>query len=346
MLPRMSIDATVAIIGAGPLGLELAVALKQSGISYLQFDKGQVAQAIYNFPIQTPFFSSSERIGIAGIPIQTIDQQKCTREAYLAYIRSVCMKYSLSFHTYEEVKEIKKEKAFTVVTQKRTYCVQYVVLATGGTSTPRLLEVPGENLPHISTKMEDPHRYFGTKVAIIGGKNSAVESALRCFHAGADVSLIVRGAGFDAKSVKYWLLPELLGRVKRNEIKCFYQSEVQEIQEKQVILKDEKIVAADFVIKAIGFEANMELFRQLKVPLKGESKTPEHDPETMETAVFGLYVLGTIIGGTQKSYKVYIENTHHHVGKIMTDLAKKLSITLPNRCWYSTSYHQSGPLEE
>jgi thioredoxin reductase (NADPH) len=48
-----------AIIGAGPLGLELAIAFKQAGISYIQFDKGQVAEAIFRFPASTQFFSSS-----------------------------------------------------------------------------------------------------------------------------------------------------------------------------------------------------------------------------------------------------------------------------------------------
>lgn len=342
----MNIDATVAIIGAGPLGLELAIALKQSGISYLHFDKGQVAQAIYDFPLQTPFFSSSERIGIAGIPIQTVDQQKCTREAYLSYIRSVCMKYQLTINTYEEVQQIQKDKDFAIVTDNRTYTVRYVVFATGGTSSPRLLGVSGENLPHVSTKMDDPHKYFGTKVVLIGGKNSAVESALRCFHAGAHVSLINRGSEFDAKSVKYWLLPELLGRIKRGEIGCHFQSEVQEIQSKKVLLKSGQLLLADFVIKAIGFKANMDLLQQLGISLKETLLAPHYDFETMETSVSGAYVLGTMIAGTQRSYKVYIENTHHHVGRIITDFAKKLSITLPNRRWYATTYHQSGPLEE
>src|SRR4028119_130016 len=79
--------ADVAIVGAGPIGLELAVALKRAGVDYLHFDAKQIGYTISWFPPQTRFFSSSERIAIAGVPLQTPDQGKCTREQYLAYPR-------------------------------------------------------------------------------------------------------------------------------------------------------------------------------------------------------------------------------------------------------------------
>src|SRR4051794_17186578 len=69
--------AQVAIIGAGPLGIELAVALKRAGISCLHFDAKQIGYTISWFPPQTRFFSSNERIAIAGVPLQTADQMKC-----------------------------------------------------------------------------------------------------------------------------------------------------------------------------------------------------------------------------------------------------------------------------
>ncbi len=76
--------AETAVVGAGPIGLELGVALKQTGISTLHFDKGQIGQTITTFPKLMHFFSSPQRIAIAGVPIQTIDQSRCTREEYLA----------------------------------------------------------------------------------------------------------------------------------------------------------------------------------------------------------------------------------------------------------------------
>lgn len=328
----MKEKSTVAIVGAGPIGIELAIALKKTGIPYLLFDREQVAQMIYNFPPQTHFFSSNERIGISGYPVQTTDQQKCSREDYLAYIRTLVMHYQLEVHSYEEVATIKRvengEFLLHTLSAKgeREYQVKYVVLATGGTSTPRKLNVPGENLPHVSHKMEDPHKYFLKHVLIIGGKNSAGESALRCYHAGAKVSLCTRKKQFDPKDIKYWLFPELVGRIEHREIDCYFESEVKEILPDRVHLNNGVEIFADFVIKAIGFDANMELFKQLGIEMTTEQQMVKHD-ETMQTSVPNVYVLGTVVGGTQIRYRIFIENTHEHVAKILDALCAKLSIS-------------------
>ena len=99
-------DAQLAIIGAGPIGLELAIACKRAGIDYLHFDRGQIAETISWFPPLMRFFSSNERIALAGVPIQTTDQSKCTREEYLAYLRTLVVQFDLAVRTYEQVVSI------------------------------------------------------------------------------------------------------------------------------------------------------------------------------------------------------------------------------------------------
>ena len=42
-----------------------------------------------------------------------------------------------------------------------------VVLATGGTSHPRRLGVPGEDLASVHTHLGDPHRFFGRRVMVV-----------------------------------------------------------------------------------------------------------------------------------------------------------------------------------
>src|SRR3954463_11346689 len=108
-MPSEAMQSTdVAVIGAGPIGLELAVALKRAGIDYLQFDAKQIGYTISWFPPQTRFFSSNERIAIAGVPLQTPDQGKCTREQYLAYLRGIVQEFGLKVNTYEPVVGIER----------------------------------------------------------------------------------------------------------------------------------------------------------------------------------------------------------------------------------------------
>src|SRR5271170_6024207 len=111
---------TVGVIGAGPIGLELAVALKKAGVDYLHFDGKQIGYTVSWFAPQTRFFSSNERIAIAGVPLVTVDQSKCTREQYLAYLRSVVTQFDLKIHTYEPVTEIsRKDGGFVLTTHSR-----------------------------------------------------------------------------------------------------------------------------------------------------------------------------------------------------------------------------------
>jgi thioredoxin reductase (NADPH) len=319
----MSKHSQVIIVGAGPLGLELAIGLKQSGIDYLHLDAGQVGQAIFDFPPQTRFFSSSERIGIAKIPLQTVDQEKCTREAYLAYLRSCVSYFDLKIQSFEKVLSIKESQGFELTTSKGSYTCKFLVLATGGTNHPRRLSVPGEDLPHVFDRLLDPHLFFQKKVAIIGGKNSAAEAALRLFHAKSFPLIVYRGTHLDEKAIKFWLLPELKSRTKKGEIPLHTETKVLEILESK-ILTNKGEIPCDFVLKAIGFEQDKTLFTQLNIPLEGDAKKPRFNPLTMEIKP-NVFVLGTAAGGTQNHYTHYIENTHHHVDLIGKSIAKSLN---------------------
>ena len=174
------ISTQVVLIGAGPIGLETAVELKQAGIKYVHLDKGPIASTIMRYPPGTSYFSSPERISIAGIPIQNTGQTKTTKEQYIAYLRSVVIAFQLKIQTYEEVGKIERptDKGFLVHTTTsggavpHIYRAQNIVLAVGDMEFPRLLDIPGEDLPHVSHYMEDPHVYHGRSIVIVGGRNS------------------------------------------------------------------------------------------------------------------------------------------------------------------------------
>jgi thioredoxin reductase (NADPH) len=328
-------SADIAIIGAGPIGIELAVALKKAGFSYLHFDAKQIGYTISWFAPQTRFFSSNERIAIAGVPLVTPDQSKCSREQYLAYLRSVVQQFDLNIHLYEPVTKISRDEqrqggagGFVLTTHRHGQEFQYsasrIILATGGTARPRRLNIPGEDLPHVSHYFRDPHTYFDQNILIVGGKNSAVEAALRAHAAGAQVTLVHRRANFDSARIKYWLWPEIDGLIKEKKIAAHFNSRAVEILPGRVVLENSDgrkfDVPADFVLALIGYEADMTLCKMAGVELIGPGQLPRFDPATMQSNIPGLYVAGTAIAGTQDSYKVFIENCHVHVERILASL--------------------------
>src|SRR6202022_2713420 len=128
-----------------------------------------------------------------------------------------------------------------------------VVRATGAMHAPRLIGVPGEDLPHVSHYLGDPHKYFAKRLLIVGGRNSAVEAAVRCQRSGADVTISYRGADFDPKVVKFWLLPEVRALIRDGKVRFLPRTSVVEIRRGTVLLSPAQELPADFVLLMTGY---------------------------------------------------------------------------------------------
>ena len=320
----------VAVIGAGPIGLELAVALKQAGIDYVQLDAGQIGSTIEWYPPQMLFHSSSDRLALAGMPIQTANQQKITREEFLAYLRALVLNFGLNVRTYERVVDIRRLPGggFELQTSVDRIRTEILVLAIGAFHAPRLIDVPGEDLPHVSHYLADPHKYFGKRLLIVGGRNSAAEAAVRCHRAGADVTISYRGADFDPKVVKFWLLPEVRALIRDGHVRFLPGTSVREIRRGSVLLDRE--IPADFVLLMTGYRQDPRLFEMLGVTLTGDERAPVHDPETMETNVPGVFIAGTAVAGTPpRKVSVIVETCHVHVPRIVAAITGR-RVALPD----------------
>ncbi len=317
----------VAIIGAGPIGLELAVAFKRAGIDYIQFDAGNVGSTMQWYPLEMIFHSNAERLAIAGVPIQVPDQQKIKREEFLAYLRAVVLQFDLQIKTYERVESIERlssvESArFTLHTNRGTYEASEIVLAIGAMHAPKLLGIPGEDLPHVSHYFRDPHTYFNQRLLIVGGRNSAIEAAVRCQRAGAHVTLSYRRDDFDPKSVKFWLLPEVRSMIRDERVRFLPRTWPVEIRNGTVLMNTGDEIAADFVLALTGYRQDTTLFEMLGIDLQGGDHKPRLDEETMETNVPGVFVAGTAIAGSPRErVRIIVEDCHVHVPRIVSAIA-------------------------
>jgi thioredoxin reductase (NADPH) len=323
---------TVAIVGAGPIGIELAVAFQQAGIDYVHFDAGQIGSTIAWYPPEMLFHSSADRLSLAGVPIQVPNQQKITREEYLAYLRAVVLQFGLRIRTYERVTGAERlsaggfELRASAIDGEHRYRVDRVVLAIGAMHAPRMLGIPGEELPHVSHYFGDPHAYFARKLLVVGGRNSAVEAAVRCQRAAADVTLSYRRDDLDPASVKFWLLPEVRAMIRDERVRFLPRTFPLEIRNGTVLLGhtgsdavDE--IAADFVLLMTGYRQEPQLFEMFGVAMHGDDRQPVYDPETMETNAKGVFVAGTAVAGTPpRKVTVIVETCHVHVPRIVAAL--------------------------
>jgi thioredoxin reductase (NADPH) len=79
-------------------------------------------------------------------------------------------------------------------------------------------------------------------------------------------------------------------------------------------------VPADFILLMVGYLADMSLVRLAGVELVGENEIPVFDERTMETNVSGIYIAGTASGGTQARYRIFLENCHIHIDRILASI--------------------------
>jgi thioredoxin reductase (NADPH) len=231
-----------------------------------------------------------------------------------------------------------EEGVFAVETRsgrgvRRVRHARYVVMAIGYYDRPVMLGVPGEDLPHVRHYYAEPHVHYRQRVVIVGGGNSAAESALEMFRAGAHVTLVHRAPTLKS-TIKYWVRPDIDNRIKEGSIDGRFERCVKEIRATSVVLVaareagtaggagHEEEIPADAVYLLIGYRADAELMCRAGV-LLDERQAPVHDPETFETNVPGLFVAGGAIAGVDTG-TIFIENGRFHGTKIVEEIARRV----------------------
>lgn len=320
----------IIIVGSGPAGLSCAISAQKEGLNYLILEKETITNSIYHFPISMEFFTTRELIEIGDYPL-TIVNTKPTREEALRYYAKIVIDKKINIKTYEKVVDVQEENGHFKITSKvltgktNHYHSKKVIVATGAYDNPRMLNIPGENLPKVSHYYKEAHSYVGKKVLIIGGANSSAETGLDLFRNGADVTISVRDKEF--KHLKYWILPDLLNRIKDKSIKCIYESHVKEIREGDLLiqLKDGtvKTLENDFVLALTGYVSDCKLLKAVGVEINDKNHKPVHNTKTLETNIRGVFVAGVITAG-DNSGLVFIENGRFHGEKIIPNLLAQM----------------------
>jgi thioredoxin reductase (NADPH) len=313
------------IIGGGPIGLACGIEAQKSGLNYLILEKGTLCNSIYNYPVNMTFFSTSERLEMAGIPFMSVGA-KPTRTEALEYYRRIYLHFKLNVKLYEGVETLtKKEEKFKIKTSKSTYQTDKIVLATGFYDLPNLMEVPGENLPKVMHYYKEPWPFIGQKVLVVGGANSAVDAALECWRKGAEVSMVLLGDEVD-DNVKYWVRPDIMNRIKEGSIRAFLRSRVKEIRPDEVTIstvEEEVTIENDWVLAMTGYKPNFALLDQLGVELSlDEKRQPCYDQTNQESNVPGVYLAGVVCGGLN-TREFFIENSIVHAESIIRDIVQK-----------------------
>jgi thioredoxin reductase (NADPH) len=321
----------IVVVGAGPASLGVLKAAREAGLEAVAIDKGPVCGALLRHPTYMRWFSTADKLELPGLPLLS-EEKNPTRREYLKYCRAYMTHFDLPVATYREVTDIEQQDGIFQVRARDLFDRPYVwrarnvVAATGFYDSPRLLNIPGEDLPKVSHRYSEAHYYYDQEVLVIGAGSSAAEVALELYRSGARVTVAMRGERF---STKYWIEPDIENRVAEGSIQGYRNVDVVEIRLDEVVLQrrdtgEQILVPNDFVLAMTGYEPDTTLIERAGAYVDAASGKPALN-EYLESTVPGLYVAGTLVAGIDANV-VFIENSREHGPRIVSHiLSKQLS---------------------
>lgn len=315
------------VVGSGPAGLVALYEAKRNGLRAVAIDKGPVCAALLQHPTYMRWFSTTDKLELAGFPLLSEDKNP-TRREYLKYCLAFVRYFGLEIVTYREVTAIiPLDGLFRIETRDiygrvLAWRARNVAVATGFYDSPRSLGIPGEALPKVNHRFTEAHYYADQDVLIIGAGSSAAEVALELWRYGARVTVAMRGDRFQTK---YWIEPDIENRIKEGSIMCHRNVEVTEIGMDAVLLRDTEgkdiRVPNDFVLAMTGYEPDTSLLERAGAQVDAVTKKPALN-ERLESTLPGLYVAGTLCAGCE-SNAIFVENSREHGAIIVGAILNK-----------------------
>jgi thioredoxin reductase/NAD-dependent dihydropyrimidine dehydrogenase PreA subunit len=167
----------VVIVGAGPAGISAGLMAKKTGLSAVILEQNSLGGTVYTFP-------RSKIVMTAPMVLPFYGKMKLfntSKDELLTLWNKVISENKLEIVENTKVEDIQpiKEGIFSVRTSDgTTYQCSNILLAIGRRGSPRKLNVPGEDSQKVAYRLLEPERISGKKILVVGGGDSAVESAI------------------------------------------------------------------------------------------------------------------------------------------------------------------------
>ena len=230
--PKSEAKYDLIIVGAGPAGISASLTAAKNNLKFLTLEQDSLGGTVFNFPRAKIVMTAPMELPLWG-KVKLVETSK---SELLDLWKNVLSKNNISINEQEKVVEIvKQENMFVVKTDQEHYTSRGVLLAIGRRGSPRKLGVPGEDSEKVFYRMLEPEMIHDKDILIVGGGDSAVESAMLLADEGNRVTISYRNDTFSRLKPKN--LERINDYLKKRKIKSLFNSNVQEIMNSKVIIK-------------------------------------------------------------------------------------------------------------
>jgi NosR/NirI family transcriptional regulator, nitrous oxide reductase regulator len=296
----------VAIVGGGVAGIAAAIEAKKAGLSFAVFEASEVFSTVANFPKGKPIYTYPTGMTPAGdLQFRTEVHPK---EQLLEDLEARRKAAGVDV-TFARIERISRQGGFLLLHPAEAGTpvrARRAIVAIGRSGNHRRLGVPGEeDSDRVFNRLYDPKEFVGQQVLVVGGGDSALETAIALGTAGAHVTLSYRRKEFARPKPENVEKVRMLernpaapvavekpsservttatgdfmqaaGKHPPGSVRIALATQVVRIEPRRVILKDDSgrefVLPNDVVFTMLGREAPLEFFRRSGIPIRGEWK--------------------------------------------------------------------------
>jgi thioredoxin reductase/NAD-dependent dihydropyrimidine dehydrogenase PreA subunit len=220
------------IIGAGPAGISASLTAKKHNLNFITLEQDSLGGTVYNFPRGKIIMTSPMDLPLYG----KVKFTETSKSNLMQLWTEVLTANNIKIHDQEKVERIfKYDDYFEVTTTKASYKTNTVLLAIGRRGSPRKLGVPGEQKEKVYYRLLEPELIHNQKILVVGGGDSAIETAMLLRNEANEVTISYRSDSFSR--IKPKNLEKINEAINNGEIKVLFNSNVIEIFDNKVVLE-------------------------------------------------------------------------------------------------------------